>query len=376
MADSHETDNGTGAPEIDARLDKALDEALSRAQAQQPPLPQGFAASVMRQVETLQSRLSAWRKWQRRRRAANFVPGTSVFTSHKQVDRRQAVRGGDTVSKKILWGVVGLGAAAAVSMFFLNIPPIGDGTAGTIGAAKRYQGGTMSEKDVVTGPMAVQKFIQSDSFDRILKNAALRNIMIKVSKDPKLQKAFADPAMTELFLNPKFIEMFSDPAFHEAFTDAAFQEMFEDQAFQEMFNDPAFQEMFGRAAFQEMFTDAAFIEALGEPSMQEMMREPAFMKAMADPAFARAMREPAFVEMMREPAFIEALSEPAFMDAMAEPAFIDAMSEPAFIEALGEPAFIEMLGEPAFQEAFRGRFIDAFLADAAFQQALQGGGGR
>ena len=42
-----------------------------------------------------------------------------------------AVNGGDIVGKKILFGVMGLGAAAVVAAFFLDIPPIGDGTAGT-----------------------------------------------------------------------------------------------------------------------------------------------------------------------------------------------------------------------------------------------------
>lgn len=372
MADTHDDKLNPESREIET----VIDEALGEINARQPQLPPGFTASIMRRVQAIQGNLSSWRRWHRARRATNFSYTAGVVSSQSQHGRPAAVSGGAIVSKKILWGVVGLGAAAAVSMFFLGIPPVGDGTAGTIGAAKRYQGAAMSDKDVKTGPMAVQRFIQSESFDRILKRPALRNIMIKVSKDPKLQKAFADPALIEMFTNPAFLQMFRDAEFQEAFSDAAFQEMFTERAFQEMFNDPAFQEMFDNRAFQEMFTDAAFLEALGEPSMQEMMREPAFIEAMSIPAFAEAMREPAFVEMMREPAFIEALSEPAFMDAMAEPAFVDAMSEPAFIDALAEPAFIEMLGEPAFQEAFRGRFIEAFLADPAFQQALQGGGVR
>ena len=371
MADTHDEKSGPDGREIE----KVLDEALEKIHARQPELPPGFTASIMRRVHAIQGSLSSWRRWHRARRATNFSDTAGVVSNQSQHGRPAAVSGGGIVSKKILWGVVGLGAAAAVSMFFLGIPPVGDGTAGTIGAAKRFQGATMSEKDVKTGPMAVQKFIQSESFDRIVKNAKLRNIMIKVAKDPKLQKAFADPALIEMFTNPAFIEMFRGRAFQEAFTDAAFQEMFEDAAFQEMFDNAAFQEMFRGRQFQEMFEDAAFMDALGEPSLQEMKKDPAFIEAMSNPAFVEALGNPAFVEMLGEPAFVEALGEPAFVDAMAEPAFVDAMSEPAFIEALGEPAFIEMLGEPAFQEAFRGRFIDAFLGDPAFLQALQGGGG-
>jgi len=355
-------------------VETVLEEALGEIHARQPQPPPGFTASIMRRVQAIQGNLSAWRRWHRARRATNFSYTAGVVSSQSQYGRPAAVSGGAIVSKKILWGVVGLGAAAAVSMFFLGIPPVGDGTAGTIGAAKRYQGAAMSDKDVKTGPMAVQAFIQSETFDRILKKPALRNIMIKVAKDPKLQKAFSDPAFIEMFTNVAFLEMFNDAAFQEAFTDAAFQEMFTDPAFQEMFDNPAFQEMFDNPAFKEMFENAAFIEALNEPSFKEMMNEPAFMEAMENPAFAQAMKEPKFVEMLGEPAFVEALGEPAFLDAMAEPAFIDAMAEPAFMEALGEPAFIEMLGEPAFQEAFKGRYLGAMLADPSFQDALIGGG--
>ena len=354
--------------------EKSLDKALGEFQARQPQLPPAFTASIMRRVQAIQGNLSSWRRWHRARRATNFSYTAGVVSSQSQHGRPAAVSGGAIVSKKILWGVVGLGAAAAVSMFFLGIPPVGDGTAGTIGAAKRFQGAAMSDKDVKTGPMAVQAFIQSESFDRILKKPALRNIMIKVAKDPKLQKAFSDPALIEMFTNPKFIEMFNDAAFQEAFTDPAFQEMFGDPAFQEMFDKAAFQDMFDNPAFQDMFEDAAFIEALNEPSFKEMMNEPAFMEALENPAFAQAIKEPKFIEMLGEPAFVEALGEPAFLDAMAEPAFIDAMAEPAFLEALGEPAFIEMLGEPAFQEAFKGKYMGAILADPSFQDALIGGG--
>jgi len=334
----------------DTELEKALEDARSG----QPQPPPGFTATVMRRIGAIQSGLSPWRRWRRGRQATNFSRAAGVGSNQSQYGRPAAVTGGATVSKKILWGVVGLGSTAAIAMFFLGIPPIGDGTAGTIGAAKRFQGAAMSDKDVVTGPMAVQTFMQSETFDRILKNAALRNVLVKVSKDAKLQKAFSDPALIEMFKKPGFVEMLTDAAFHEAFTDAAFLEMFK------------------KPGFQEMFTDAAFLKALGEPSLQSMMKKPAFMEAMSNPAFAEALKKPGFVEMLQEPAFVEALSDAAFMDAMAEPAFVDAMAEPAFMDALAEPAFIEMLAEPAFIEAFKKPgFMEALIGDAAFQAALK-----
>jgi hypothetical protein len=130
-------------------VDSQVEGALADAARRQPELPDGFTPSVMQGVQEAQRHLSPWRRWRRARRAANFSHSTRVVSSHSHL-------GGDTVSKKILWGVMGVGATAAVAAFFLGIPPIGDGTAGTIGAAKRFQGKQMTDKDVVVGPVQVR----------------------------------------------------------------------------------------------------------------------------------------------------------------------------------------------------------------------------
>ena len=127
MADTHENETETGHSDIE----KVLEEVNKR----QPQPPPGFTASIMRRIEAIQSSLSPWRRWHRARRATNFSYTGGVVSNQSQHGRPAAVSGGAIVSKKILWGVVGLGAAAAVSVFFLGIPPVGDGTAGTIGAA-------------------------------------------------------------------------------------------------------------------------------------------------------------------------------------------------------------------------------------------------
>jgi len=222
MADTHENETDNGAPEIE--------KILTEANAGQPQLPPGFRASVMRRIEAIQGSVSVWRRWRRAWRATNISYSAPA-----------AVTGRAGVSKRILWGVAGVGAAAAVAVFFLGIPPIGDGTAGTIGAAKRFQGAAMSEKDVKTGPMAVQKFIQSESFDRILKNATLRNIMIKVSKDPELQKAFTDPAVIEALAEPSFIEMMREPSFQEALRGGVWSAVLRDPSFRQALTDSEFE---------------------------------------------------------------------------------------------------------------------------------------
>ena len=77
--------------------------------------------------------------------------------------------------------MIGLAAAAAVVLVTFSItgyPPIGRGTEGTIGQANRYQAPQpqMSASDVKLGDTAVQEFLQSDVFDRLLKDENARKL--------------------------------------------------------------------------------------------------------------------------------------------------------------------------------------------------------
>ena len=73
-----------------------------------------------------------------------------------------------------MWGL----AAAATITFAVfamkGFPPAGYGTEGTIGAAKKYQAQQLADKDVVLGDAAVQEFLQSDTFDRLMKDPNAR----------------------------------------------------------------------------------------------------------------------------------------------------------------------------------------------------------
>ena len=79
-------------------------------------------------------------------------------------------------------GMIGLAAAAAVVLVTFAItgyPPIGKGTEGTIGQANRYQAPQpqMAASDVKLGDTAAQQFMQSDVFDRLIKDAAARKAL-------------------------------------------------------------------------------------------------------------------------------------------------------------------------------------------------------
>ena len=78
--------------------------------------------------------------------------------------------------------MIGLAAAAAVVLVTFAItgyPPIGKGTEGTIGQANRYQSAQpqLAASDVKLGDTAVQEFMQSDIFDRLMKDENARKLL-------------------------------------------------------------------------------------------------------------------------------------------------------------------------------------------------------
>ena len=58
-----------------------------------------------------------------------------------------------------------------------GFPPVGSGSEGTIGAAQKYQAPQLADKDVVLGDAAVQEFLQSDVFDRLIKDPDARELL-------------------------------------------------------------------------------------------------------------------------------------------------------------------------------------------------------
>jgi len=279
-------------------VDNGIEAALAEAGNRQPQLPPGFTATVMRGVEAVQSGLSPWRRWRRARRATNFSLAAGVDTSHSHQRRPVAATKGDNVGKKILWAVSGVGAVAAVSLFVLGIPPVGDGTEGTIGAAKRFQGATLTDKDVVVGPMDVQQFMQSDTFDRIMKNDVARNFLMKASQDLELQKTLSDPALIRAFSDAEFQKVFMNAEFRQRFADAEFQKVFMNAEFQKVFMNAEFQRVFMNAEFQKVFMNAEFQKVFFNVEFQQALAEPAFQQALGMSGLMQALSVPAFQQAL------------------------------------------------------------------------------
>lgn len=180
------------AESADAREGLAQFEALAEALRAEGPVdpPADFGRSVMQAVNGGRSR--------------HEVPGGT----------------GEAMNKKWIVGIAAA-VAAAIGIYVAaggSIPP--RGVEGTIGAAKRYQGQQISTADVQLGDQALQKFLQSTTFDKIRRDPALRKSFIKVVSSPAFAKVANDPSFAALASSDAFLALTSDAALKQLATDA------------------------------------------------------------------------------------------------------------------------------------------------------------
>ena len=212
--------------------DTPLDRALEQAGAVEPDPPLGFVAGVMRRVHDAQIRMSLWRQWRRSVRATNLLTRAGVDPASIGIvaDNRRSAATGVIIMKKIVWGAAAVGALAVVSVVWLGYPPMGPGTEGTVGGAQRYQATPAGDKSAELGDMTVQAFLQTDTFDRLIKNPDSRAVLQKAATDPEFQHALANPALGRALADPAVARALANPAVSRALADPAVSRALADPA--------------------------------------------------------------------------------------------------------------------------------------------------
>ena len=157
-------------------------------------------------------------------------------------------------SRKWMFIGVGVVAAAALVMFLQNYPPQSKDAVGTIGAAQRYHEPQITGADVQVGQDELTKWVQSDTFDRIV-------------KDPQARKLFTDAAV---------IAMFNDAA--SKFGAGAANKLNVDAA--------------GKLnvdAANKLNVDAIRVQALHNAAISDALRNKAFCQALMNEAVRNAL---------------------------------------------------------------------------------------
>jgi hypothetical protein len=241
-------------------LDRLLD-ALGPAEP-----PADFLEGVMRQVKA----------------TTPAAPSLTAMPEH----RDNHAHGGTGMGKKVMWGLAAAAALALIVMKFTGFPPTGDGTEGTVGAAKRYQAPQMTASDVAVAPDEAQAFLQSDTFDRLIKDEDTRQMLA----NPSFRGALASAEFRSALASPEMMRALSNPELRQA---------------------------------------------LANPQMRQALASPEMTQALASPAFARALADPALAQAMASPRMAAALASPALRQALNNPGFAKALGSPQMAQALG-----------------------------------------
>jgi hypothetical protein len=353
--------------EDESRAVRALDAAE---RADPPP---GLAGAVMRAVRAHAApgrQLPAgWRVFKGR---DSGLPSPGFW-------RHDSIRGGImSTSKKVLLGVA---AAAVIAIGYFAIkgyPPVGDGAAGTVGAAKKFQSEQISDKDVILQDAEVQQVLQSDAFRRVVADKETRAIL--ASKEFQkamsnanvlavLQQLAADKALAGALLSASHNEA-TQKLWAGAASDSAVQlamgQALDSAGVQKALDlarsDKAVNEAAGRAAANEAAGRAAS-DAAGRASSEASSR--ASNEALTQALTQATGRDSAAGNLLSNAARSE-----AFVALLQNASFQRALNDASFVKLLGNGSFVGLITSDAFNGAFASKAIRDAAANGVLVQAL------
>ena len=283
----------------DPRLDALLEE-LGPAEP-----PAGFAAGVMDKVS--QTRI-----------------GDTHDTLHATSKIIPFSNGGFamTVTKKAMWGLAT--AAAVILAVFVargGFPTV-DRTEGAIGAAKKYQAPQIAANDVTTGDASVQEFLQSDEFDRVL-------------KDPDALAALKGSDLRSALRERGFADAIRQSDVRRELRGGLYHKIFEDAAARAALNDAL--RMNARAAVRNASMEASMRgvkSAEARAALTRALDDANLRKALDNEGFRKVMDDAGMRSMLARNNVRAALSSDAFARALARQNFDAAVRSSAFEAAI------------------------------------------
>jgi hypothetical protein len=310
---------------------------------------------------------------------AGFVRQVMARITRERYETTERVvpfnRGGIAMTRKIMWGLAAA-AVAVLGVFAISgFPPVGRGTEGTIGAAKKYQAPQITDKDVVLGDVSAQQFLQSDTFARLLKDPA----SLKLLSDAHFVQQLNDPALASALKNLDLAAALSPGGgchtckfeFLAALQNPSFANAVQDPQFLSAVQSPAFVAALQSPQFLAALEDPAVAAALQKQDLQAASKNSVLAAALKNPAVAAALHPygaGGCGACMKE--LFAALQSPSFARALRNPEVFAALQTPAFAQALSDARLGAALQSHAFQQALNSSGFFAALKDARFAQAM------
>ncbi len=208
------------------------------------------------------------------------------------------------MKKNVVLVCVAIVAVGAIGYFAINgFPPTGAGAQGTVGAAVRHQSGQITKGDVALDNPDLQTFMQTDVYDKIIKDPQLRNVL----SNQAFQQAISNEAVRQALSNDAFRQAMSNDAFRQAVSNDAFKQAMDNEAFRQAVSNDAFRQAVSNDAFRQAMDNEAFRQAMGNEALRQALSNQAFKQAMNNDAFRQAMQNDAFKQAMKNEARQQAL---------------------------------------------------------------------
>jgi hypothetical protein len=234
--------------------------------------------------------------------------------------------GGMVMTRKVIWG---LAAAAAITLAFFagrGFPPVGTGTEGTIGAAKRYQAQQLSDKDVVLGDTEAQAFLQSDAFTQLINDEASRKLLSDANvrgalRSDALVKSLADRGALRALSSVELARLVRDPSLKSALM--------------QKLHDAGLKPSVAGAALSRNISDAEMKSAMKNADLMRVLNDAELMRAMAAHASLwRALEDTNLMRSLSDDSLRAGLSSQAFHAALTSRGFSSALASNRFEAAI------------------------------------------
>jgi hypothetical protein len=221
----------------------------------------------------------------------------SQITNHPVTIHRthaKANREGTTMTRKAMWGLAAAAAILLAIFVVRGFPPAGPGTESTIGAAQRYQAPQIEAKDVAVGDTSTQAVMQTDTWDRIVKDDTLRTLLQNASFREQLQAAqlraaLADNAILQALRDPNLSQQLNSAELVSSLNDANLVKKVADANLRTALQNQAFLAALRNNDFRAQLADARIAAALAGGAFQNALRDGGFAAALSRPQFAEAL---------------------------------------------------------------------------------------
>ena len=201
---------------------------------------------------------------------------------------------GVTVNKKLIFGLAAAAAVVLAVVTYNSYPRSTEGTEATIGAAQRAQAPQIAAQDVKLGDTSAQDVLQTEIFDAIMKDEALRNMLLnaemrKQLEDAAFRSALEDDAVRQALRHPNLGRWLSDEALKRALDDPAAAKKFDDSNVRALLMHRALVDALRRDSLRNLLAQRGMADALASDNLRNAMRQKNFEAALKSPRFEASL---------------------------------------------------------------------------------------